>query len=120
MLGGKPLLQLLAGRDQALGLGLTQVELDAVAEQGGIATESASSSPPGRGDRVAAGELAQPDVVVAREQDLGRAVAAAGQQVVDHLAAVVAPVDEVAEMDHERIAAAAAVAQVGPDQLLDP
>ena len=71
MLGGEPLLQLLAGRDQALGLGLTQVELDAVAEQGGVAAETHPARRLVGVDRVAAGELAQPDIVVAQRAGSG-------------------------------------------------
>ena len=77
MLGGKPLAAAGSRRLEALGLGLAQVELDAVAEQRGVAAEADPAGRLVRVDRVAAGELAQPEVVVAQQQDLRRADAAA-------------------------------------------
>ena len=81
-------------RVEALGLGLAQVELDAVAEQGGVAAEAH----PAR--RLLGVDHARPPANSRSQRswlpssmDLRRAVAAVGQQMVEHLAALEAAVD---------------------------
>ena len=102
---GESLLQLRTCAIEPLGLGQAQVELDAVAEQRRVAAEADPARRLIGVRAVAAGELAQPQVVIAQQQDPRRAGARrAGDEMVQHLAAVEAAIHQIAQMDHERVA----------------